>query len=168
MGFSSRLYFSSSGVKRFWFFNLRKEQCHVCGWDIYTVHSGDFCKTVVFNFFSKTSSWFFEYENNLCREHLAKSVCFDRVDWYTYTFNPLWMSYLKSLQNITVCLSANAHWDLKPPFWLLSFLRVTLADSSYCTTESCGDFFFLSLVLSHGFTWCWLISPVALLLFHCG
>lgn len=44
------------------------------------------------------------------------------------------MSYLKALQNITVCLSANAHWDLKPPFWLLPFSGVTLAASSHCTT----------------------------------
>lgn len=91
--------------------------------------------------------------NKLCREHWAKIRCFDRVDWYTYTFNSLWLSYLKSLQHITVCLSANAHWDLKPPFWLLSFLRVTLADSFYCTTESCGDFFF-SL---SSFTWIYVV-----------
>lgn len=121
-------------------FFSRKEQCRFGGW--YAVHIYDFCKTVVCDFVSETSSWFSLYEDNLCREHLAKILCVDRVDWYAYTFNPLWMSYLKSLQNITVCLSANAHWDLKPPFWLLSFLRVTLADSFHCTTESCGAFFF--------------------------
>lgn len=76
------------------------------------------------------------------------------------------MSYLKPLQNITVCLSANAHWDLKPPFWLLSFSGVTLADSSYCTPESCRDGFF-PLLPSHGFSWCRLTSPAALLLLPC-
>lgn len=52
------------------------------------------------------------------------------------------MSYLKAVQNIAVCLSANAHWDLKPPFWLLSFSGVTLAASSHCPPESCRDRFF--------------------------
>lgn len=126
------------------------EQCHFCGW--YAVCIYDFCKTVVCNFISETSSWFSVYEVNLCREHLAKILYVDRVDWYT--FNPLWMSYLKSLQNITVCLSANAHWDLKPPFWLLSFLRVTLADSFHCTAESCGVVFFF---LSYPFTWIYVV-----------
>lgn len=63
------------------------------------------------------------------------------------------MSYLKPLQNIAVCLSANAHWDFKPPFWLLSFWALTLADSSHCTPESCRAGFF-PLLLSHGFLWC--------------
>lgn len=155
-GFSSLLYFSSSGVKRFWSILdvfSRLEQCHFWGWDIYVCVSMIAVKLWFVISFPKQLQESLYVRNKLCREHWAKIRCFDRVDWYTYTFNSLWLSYLKSLQHITVCLSANAHWDLKPPFWLLSFLRVTLADSFYCTTESCGDFFF-SL---SSFTWIYVV-----------
>lgn len=150
-GISLLLYFIPGGVKPLSSCSgvfSRKEQCHFCGWGLYTVCPYDFCKAAVCNFFSKTPSWFSACENNPCRERLAKIWYFDRFDWYIYTFNPLWMSYLKSLQAITVCLSANAHWDLKPPFQLLSFLRATLDDSFYCTTESCREFSFSFSLIS--------------------
>lgn len=56
----------------------------------------------------------FDSPNRMCGEHLAKTLYYDRVDGCT--FIPRWMSYLKSLQSIAVHVSANAHWDLKPPF----------------------------------------------------